>query len=202
MPIITAPHAIHKPARKILGPILRVRTVAGGWKMMYVMKNTSVMIDCSHRKTCQHVTPGDFPPKSPPSTHISHLHPQLQLNTHARNRRIGQVRTVHEGDAVHNAHNDHQTSVEAVDDFLLLFRGEVGERVIFEGFLLVVAGVAVFEVGDLVVFGVLMQGGGGVVWGRHDGGLGGGRAEVVVLVREGGRARVDKSGCCKHASNR
>lgn len=38
---------MHKPARKMRGPILRVRTVAGGWKMMYVMKNTSVMIDCA-----------------------------------------------------------------------------------------------------------------------------------------------------------
>ena len=43
-----------------------------------------------------------------------------------------------------------------MDDFLLLFGREVGEGVIFEGFLLVVAGVAVFEVRDVLDFVVLV----------------------------------------------
>jgi hypothetical protein len=44
MPIITTPHARVIKARKGLGPILRQRTVAGGWKRTYVTKKTSVMM--------------------------------------------------------------------------------------------------------------------------------------------------------------
>ena len=42
IPIMTAPHRVQMPARKILGPILRVRIVAPGWKRVYVMKKTRV----------------------------------------------------------------------------------------------------------------------------------------------------------------
>jgi hypothetical protein len=45
IPIITAPQEIQRPPRKIRGPILRVMTVAGDWKKMYVVKNTRVTID-------------------------------------------------------------------------------------------------------------------------------------------------------------
>jgi hypothetical protein len=45
IPIMTAPQEIQRPARKLRGPILRVRTVAGGWKTMYVMKKTRVTVD-------------------------------------------------------------------------------------------------------------------------------------------------------------
>ena len=134
--------------------------------MMYVMKKTRVMIDCVvNYVSLEFLHP--FSQISEP-THISHLDPQFQLHAHARNRCVGQVGAVHERDAVHDADDDDQTPVEAVDDFLLLFRGEVGERIIFEGFLVVVAGVAVFEVRDVVVFGVVVYGG-GWVWGRHGG---------------------------------
>ena len=74
MPIITAPQAIHKPARKILGPILRVRTVAGGWKMMYVMKNTSVIMDCAANHVSAAITPSiDLPEGEISSRSYSHI---------------------------------------------------------------------------------------------------------------------------------
>jgi hypothetical protein len=44
------PQARQMVDRKSLGPNLRVRSVAGGWKNVYVMKNTRAMIDWS---TCQ-----------------------------------------------------------------------------------------------------------------------------------------------------
>ena len=55
-----------------------------------------------------------------------------------------------------------------MDDFLLLFGREVGERVIFERSFLVVAVLAVFKVGDLLGFGVLVCRDGGLHV-RHDG---------------------------------
>ena len=127
--------------------------------MIYVMKKTRVMIDCVRKQEYVSTSLLDavFPFQCVSSrTHISHLNAQIELYVHTRDRRVGQVRAVHQRDAVHDAHDDDKASVEPVDDFLLFFRGEVGERVIFEGFLLVVAGVAVFEVRDLVVFGVLV----------------------------------------------
>jgi len=39
------PHARQMDDKKSLGPNLRVRSVAGGWKSVYVMKNTRAMID-------------------------------------------------------------------------------------------------------------------------------------------------------------
>ena len=42
---MTAPQATQRVGRKILGPILKVTTVAGGWKMVYVMKKTRVAIE-------------------------------------------------------------------------------------------------------------------------------------------------------------
>ena len=42
---MTAPQATQRVGRKILGPILYVTTVAGGWKMVYVMKKTRVAIE-------------------------------------------------------------------------------------------------------------------------------------------------------------
>ena len=42
---MTAPQATQRVGRKILGPILYVTTVAGGWKMVYVMKKTKVAIE-------------------------------------------------------------------------------------------------------------------------------------------------------------
>ena len=105
---------------------------------------------------CQLITPGAFSPQPSNRTHISHLNPQVEFHIHARNGSVGQVRAVHQRDAVHDAYDDDQASIEAVDNFLLLFGREVGERVIFEGFLLVVAGVAVFEVRDVLDFVVLV----------------------------------------------
>ena len=43
---MTTPQATQRPARKILGPMNRMRIVAGGWNRVYVMKNTSATVDC------------------------------------------------------------------------------------------------------------------------------------------------------------
>lgn len=45
IPIITHPQKNVSPPRNTLGPIFRVSTVAGGWKTIYVVKNTNVIID-------------------------------------------------------------------------------------------------------------------------------------------------------------
>jgi hypothetical protein len=38
------PHARQMVDKKSLGPNFRVRSVAGGWKKVYVMKNTRAMM--------------------------------------------------------------------------------------------------------------------------------------------------------------
>lgn len=42
---MTAPQATQRVGKKILGPILCVTTVAGGWKIVYVTKKTKVAIE-------------------------------------------------------------------------------------------------------------------------------------------------------------
>jgi hypothetical protein len=42
---ITNPQATQSVGKKILGPILYVTTVAGGWNIVYVTKKTSVAIE-------------------------------------------------------------------------------------------------------------------------------------------------------------
>lgn len=101
IPIITAPQAQQMPARKIFGPILRVSTVAPGWKIVYVEKKTKVAMDYAESAHMPlpgvvadggaYVADGDF--------WLIHV----ELDRHARDGSIGHVRPVHQADAVHQA---------------------------------------------------------------------------------------------------
>lgn len=44
-PTIITPQARQIDERKSLGPIFRVRSVAGGWKIVYVTKKTRATMD-------------------------------------------------------------------------------------------------------------------------------------------------------------
>ncbi len=145
MPNITRPQKKVMDERKTRAPILRVRMVAGGWKTVYVVKKTSVMMFWSvqpglpRESACQSKQPILLTYRFPTNMSSS---PMLQGESqHSLRRtllsddgerseaspsddRIAQISTIEQTDAVHQADSGDQAIVDTTHDALLLGESE------------------------------------------------------------------------------
>ena len=117
MPITAAPHARHIPGRKILGPIFLVSTVAPGWKRMYGMKKMSTTRDWVRSQYLFH-------PSLKKTTYISGSDSQAQLLGHACDHGRSHVASIHEGNAVHQAHRRNEPHIDTMNDLSIRRVGE------------------------------------------------------------------------------
>lgn len=67
------------------------------------------------------------------TTHISIIPNHKQLIPHPRNRRIREIRAIHQTDAIHRPEDQYQSAIDFMFDFAAFFRREPVKGIIFIG---------------------------------------------------------------------